>query len=244
MRRKSFSLVLLIFIVISVILVVALAIHLINGPSKKDDKSSKNKTENTTEVAQTGNETQNVLDSNFFDSLNVIDNGTASENTTTPSTSNTEPTSETTGDQSGKSLDLNGHTYKFDSSAEATTQVGSIGRPEFLVTYPDKDYKLLYGTDTSKTFADLKSNSDLQSIIENDYKVTVTSSLKQGNVANLDLIICTISEDNKNAYFLLTPIKGSEVAYAKIYSSEDEQTLINDLSDPLASVSAIISSIQ
>lgn len=241
MRRKSFSLVLLIFIVISVILVVALAIRLINGPFKKDDKSSKNKSKNTTEVAQTNNETQPVLDSTFFDSLNVIDNGTASENTTTPTT---EPVPETTTDQSGKSLDLNGHTYKFDSSTEATIQVGSIGRPEFQITYPGQNYKLLYGTDTSKTFADLKSNGDLQSIIENDYKVTVTSSLKQGNVANLDLIICTISEDNKNAYFLLTPIKGSEVAYAKIYSSEDEQTLINDLSDPLSSVSAIISSIQ
>lgn len=242
MRRKSFSLVLLILIVVLVVFLVILSIFLINKSSNKKSEKEKNNTENEVEISQT-DDNSNVLDSSFFESLDVIDN--ASSNSTENNSDNNENdvVSENT-EPEENILTLNNHSYKFDNSTQATIKNGANNTSEFDITYSDKIYKLSYGTDSTQTFEDLKGNSDLKDFIENTYNVSVTSALKQGNVANLDLIICTISEENKKAYFLFTPLNANEIAYAKIYNSVDEQSLINDLSDPLNSVSSIISSIQ
>lgn len=251
MRRKSFSLVLLIFIVVAVILTVVFSISLINGfGSNNHNSKDKSKKKNETEVSQTNNISENILDNSFFDSLDVIENGVTNTVNST-STSNSAGTSNTTVPQENTNsvptenlVSLNNHSYKFDSSVQATAKTASNGKQELQITYPEKKYTINYGTDSSKSFEDLKNDADIKTTLENSYNITVTSALKQGTVSNMNLIICTVTEDNKTAYFLATPLKDNEIAYAKIYNSENSQSLVDDLSDPLASVSSVISSVQ
>ena len=240
MRRKSFSLVLLIFIIIAVIFIVIFSLSLINGFGNKKE----NKNKNETEVAKTNETSENVLDSSFFDSLEVIENGADNTTNSTPVTNTTAPDENTNTDSTKNSISLNNHSYNLNSTVKASVKKASNGRQELDVTYPDKKYTITYGTDNSKSFEDLKDDENIKNTIEKSYNVTVTSALKQGTVSNMNLIICTVSEDNTVAYFLITPLKDNEVAYSKIYNSEDNKSLINDLSDPLNSVSSIISSMQ
>lgn len=240
MRRKSFSLVLLIFIVIAVIFLVIFSLSLINGSGNKKN----NKKKNETEVAQTNETSENVLDSSFFESLEVIENGSNTNTDSTPTNDTTTPEENTNTVPTENTISLNNHSYNLDNSVEATAQITPNGKQELQITYPDKNYTITYGTDNSKSFDELKNDADLKTTLENSYNITVTSALKQGTVSNMNLIICTVSEDSKTAYFLITPLKDNELAYSKIYNSEDNQSLISDLSEPLNSVSAIISSIQ
>ena len=239
MRRKSFSLVLLIFIVIAVIFVVIFSISLINGDG---NSKKKNKKTNETEVAQTNQTSENILDSSFFDSLESIENSTASnttvtDNPTTPPENNALTTTD-------NSVSLNDHTYNLESSAQASAKTESNGRQELQINYTGKNYSIDYGTDNAKSFDDIKNDENIKTTLENSYNITITSGLKQGSVANMNLIICSATTDGKTAYFLVTPLKDNEIAYAKIYNIEDNQSLVSDLSEPLNSVSAIISSIQ
>ena len=102
----------------------------------------------------------------------------------------------------------------------------------------------IFNTDNKISFDTLKSTNDLQNYISNTYNLNITSSLKSGNINNLDIIIFTISDDTGVGYCIFTKLNDSEVAYAKIYNTENSSKLISDLSNPITKISAVIASMQ
>ena len=224
MRRKSFSLVLLILIIILVISLVVLLVSLINKPPKVSDK---------------GNQTtvENKLDASFIESLNDIDSDTGDE-TETQQTIQAPENTEVSDSGEGSTVEFNGHNYKIKDNVETSID---DNKNELKYEIADKNYLIYYGSNASKSFQDLKAEEDLKGYIENEYSVSLTSSLKTGNINGLDLIICSASEDSKQIYLLFTPLTDSEVAYARIYNKTNENELLNDISEPLAEISSIIS---
>ena len=230
MRRKSFSLVLLILIIISVLAIVVLSIHLINKPHNDDNnnKSDNQQTENL-----------NTVDDSGSSSLN--NNTTSNVNSTTQVPTNTvepAPVSE------NNVITLNNHSYKFGSDVSAEESEDTNGKKVIKYSRSGKKYSIIYGSIPDNKIDDLKNEANLSEYIETEYKVKLTSGVKAGNLSNLDLVICSISENGNAAYLLFTPLKNSEVAYAKIYNSENIAELVPDLNDSLNEVSSIISSIQ
>ncbi len=222
MRRKSFSLVLLITIIILVILAVVLSIRLINRPEKESDNSnnsSESQDNNSSKVTKFNN-----LDNSFVDTLETIQSNDQEETNT-------------------YFVSLSNHTYKFDKSIQASVEENDSNKV-LKVTYPGKEYNIVFSTNKDKTFTELKNTENLKEFIEENYKVTITSPLKSGTLNNLNIIICTISEDTNVAYLVFTPVSDSEIAVAKIYKVTDSTALLEDISAPLSSVSSIISSIE
>ena len=138
---------------------------------------------------------------------------------------------------------LNNHTFKFDGTVKASL-VQDNNKSSIQLLYPDFNYKMIFNTDNKISFDTLKSTNDLQNYISNTYNLNITSSLKSGNINNLDIIIFTISDDTGVGYCIFTKLNDSEVAYAKIYNTENSSKLISDLSNPITKISAVIASMQ
>lgn len=237
MRRKSFSLVLLILIIVLVVFLVILLVSLINKPHKKSD--DKNQTSQTVE---------NKLDASFIESLNDI----ASSDEESPQ-SNDQTTQEEDATKQDQNVpktnseetvlfNLNGYDYRITKNAKTLLVDSVSGNQEMMYELNDKPFTINYGSNSEKTFQELKASEDLTSYIESKYGITLTSKLKTGNINNLDLIICSASEGEKQIYLLFTPLTDSEIAYAKIYNKTNINELLSDISEPLSEISSIISS--
>ena len=251
MRRKSFNLISLILAVMLIILLVVLSVYFINRTKNSDNKSSKEDSTSTETASSESSSKATTLDSDFLNSLkNIEENGTTtseennntSENTNANNNNaeNEENQNESQSDE--YTLNFNNHTYKFKKPIQATV-TSNTNVPEIEINYPDYNFKFLYNTDSSTSFEKLKSSPDLKNLIESKYKVTVSDSLKTGTLNNLNIIICSISDNGTPAYLLFTPLNDSEVASVKIYNTKDTQSTIDDFSKPLDEISSIISNV-
>lgn len=239
MRKKSINLILLIFIILLIIVLIITSVYLINhsnNNSKEDDESISSK-ENTshvelqlTNVTSENNEIQATNTNSILNSLNNFEDIGNTENANNISENST--------------LILNNHIYSFDNSVEASVVENSSNKQELQIKYLNYNFQIFLNTDSSVTFEDLKTNSSLKDYLESNYNINITSSLKSGTLANLNIIICTISDNKGQAYFIVTPLNNSEIAYIKIYNTDDNQILIDDLSNPIDQISSIISNVK
>lgn len=232
-RRKSINLILLIFIILSIITLIIIAVYLINH-SSENDKTENNSIEVGMET--NNNQTETNISENTNNVLNSIENF---ENFEDINTNETSPQSS----YDSNTLTFNNHVLTFDDSIHASI-IQNSNTPELQLNYPDFNFKMIVNTNNSTTFENLKSNTSLKNYLESNYNVSITSPLKSGNINNLDIIICTISDNNNNAYFIITPLNDSEILYSKIYNTSNNQTLIEDLSKPLEEISSLISKLQ
>lgn len=232
-RRKSINLILLIFIILSIITLIIIAVYLINH-SSENDKTENNSIEVGMET--NNNQTETNISENTNNVLNSIENF---ENFEDINTNETSPQSS----YDSNTLTFNDHVLTFDDSIHASI-IQNSNTPELQLNYPDFNFKMIVNTNNSTTFENLKSNTSLKNYLESNYNVSITSPLKSGNINNLDIIICTISDNNNNAYFIITPLNDSEILYSKIYNTSNNQTLIEDLSKPLEEISSLISKLQ
>lgn len=232
-RRKSINLILLIFIILSIITLIIIAVYLINHTSE-NDKTENNSIEVGMET--NNNQTETNISENTNNVLNSIENF---ENFEDINTNETSPQSS----YDSNTLTFNDHVLTFDDSIHASI-IQNSNTPELQLNYPDFNFKMIVNTNNSTTFENLKSNTSLKNYLESNYNVSITSPLKSGNINNLDIIICTISDNNNNAYFIITPLNDSEILYSKIYNTSNNQTLIEDLSKPLEEISSLISKLQ
>lgn len=241
-RRKSINLFLLILILLILIILIILIVYLQKNSDESSDKNE-NLT-NTDQISLNLSVEENSLNSTYnnvvnyddFEDINNISNSTT-ENVIDNNTTNQ------TAIPSANKLTLNGHTFTFNTSVEASI-IQSGTTPELQIIYPDSNYKMIFNTDTSVTFDNLKTNTSIKSFLESKYNLSITSDVKSGTVSNLDIILFTISENNNPAYFIITPLSNSEIAYAKIYNTADITNLIPDLSDPLSEISSMISNLE
>ena len=239
MRKKSINLILLIFIILLIIVLIITSVYLINhsnNDSEKDDESTSSK-ENTshvelqlTNVTSENNEIQATNTNSILNSLNNFEDIGNTENANNISENST--------------LILNNHIYSFDNSVEASVVENSSNKQELQIKYLNYNFQISLNTDSSMTFEDLKNNSSLKDYLESNCNINITSSLKSGTLENLNIIICTISDNKGQAYFIVTPLNNSEIAYIKIYNTDDNQILIDDLSDPIDQISSIISNVK
>lgn len=243
-KRKSISLILIIFIIL---LIVALVILLSKVFQNNEDDEVSN---NSGIEISVNTSSENITNSTDYDDIsfenstesNLVTNDTnialstnnSTENTTTSnSTTNTEP----------KTLTLNGHNYKIKNSLEATL-VQNNNSSAIQTIYPDYNYKMIFNTSNNTNFADLKSNSDLKNYLESTFDLKITSTIKSGNINNLNIILFTISDSIGNGYCVFTSLNDTEIAYAKLYDTSDSSKLISDLSTPLANISELIASME
>lgn len=233
MRRKSFSLVLLILIVALVVFLVIFLVSLINKPKK-----------NNTINNQTSKTVEKKLDASFIESLNDIKTEDTETEEQPSETTDENPSSETEQSEVSQTADIsfNDHNYKIKSEAQTSVVDALSEKKELRYELPEKGYIIQYGSNAEKSFQDFKSTEDLKAYIESQYGVTLTSSLKTGKISGLDLVICSASEDSKQIYLLFTPLTDSEIAYARIYNKNSENELLDDISEPLSEISSIISS--
>ncbi|MBP3502077.1 MAG: hypothetical protein J6K42_01140 [Clostridia bacterium] len=241
-RRKSINLILLIFIILSIITLIIISVYLINFSSKNDE------TENTATIQNTENnsikmgintnntQSENNISKNNNYVSNSIENFENFEDINT-----NEITPQTSYDSN--TITFNDHILTFDDSVNASI-IQTTNIPELQLSYPDFNFKMLLNTNRSTSFESLKNNTSLKSYLESKYNISITSPLKFGNINNLDMIICTISDNNGNAYFIITPLSDSEIMYSKIYNTSDNQSLIEDLTKPLEEISSMISKLQ
>lgn len=242
-KRKSINLILLIFIVLAIIVLIILTVYFINHSRKSDNDTestelTQNVENNSTQIGleTDTNQTQTNNTANTNSTFNALENFENFEDITT-----NEVDTQTSSAQ--QVITFNNHKLIFDDSVDASI-VQNYNTSELQLNYLDFNFKMLLGTDKSTTFENLKSNNSLKSYLESTYNISITSSLKSGNLIDLDIIICTISDNNGQAYFVITPLNNSEIIYSKIYNTSDNQTLIEDLSKPLEEISSIISKLQ
>lgn len=245
-RRKSINLFLLIIIVLAIIALIIISIYLINRPFEENDDTDENIVATSSSeylpspeslvsnqtILNNSEYSNSILNSlNDFEDLEDMDGNTIQPENV-PITENT------------KALTLNGHKLNFNNSEDATI-VQNANISELKVNYTDFNFKMLLNTDKQTTFENLKKNTSLKSYLESTYNISITSSLKSGNINNsLDIIICTISDANGPAYFIITPLNNSEILYSKIYNTSNSQALIDDLSKPLDEISSMITKFQ
>lgn len=242
-KRKSISLILIIFIILLVAtLVIIIAKFLqksdddnlseentnsgieisVNSVDDFDDISSNNSVENTTNVVDTNNISNDTVENNYLQN---------------DSTSNTTTTNEP------KKLALNNHTYKMKENIDATL-VQNNNSSAIQIKYPDYNYKMIFNTSSTINFTDLKNHSELKSYLESTFNLKITSTLKSGNINNMDVILFTISDTTGNGYCVFTPLNDSEVAYAKLYDTNNSADLLSDLTEPLSNISEIIANME
>ncbi len=237
-RKKSINLFILVLIVLLVIALIITIFKLFINPQNTDDSIS-NDTSQDTQVkvsletnSSSFNEVENITDSNISQNTlnNIVD----------VSTSNS--LNENTTSSQSRSLSLNNHDFTFNKSAQISL-VQDNNKSAIQAIYSDFNYKMLLNTDTI-SFNDLKNITSLKDYIQNTYQVSITSNLKTGILNNLDLILFSISDNNGIGYCLFTPLSDSETLYVKIYNISDNQTLIDDLSNPIDEISSILSKFQ
>ena len=246
-RRKSISLFLIIFIILLIVILAILIAKLFKNNNEEVSKDSENNTSVQLSIDTNNTSTFNDVEntSNFTD-INNSSNNTANNTINTTNTVNNSTQNNTVDYNNSinpNQLVLNNHTFKFDGTVKASL-VQDNNKSSIQLLYPDFNYKMIFNTDNKISFDTLKSTNDLQNYISNTYNLNITSSLKSGNINNLDIIIFTISDDTGVGYCIFTKLNDSEVAYAKIYNTEDSSKLISDLSNPITKISAVIASMQ
>ncbi len=232
-RRKSINLILLIFIILFIITLIIITVYLINH-SNESDKTENNSIEVGMET--NNNQTETNISENTNNVLNLVEDFENFEDINTNESS-------TQSSYDSNTLTFNDHVLNFDDSIHASI-IQNSNTPELQLNYPDFNFKMIINTSKSTTFEDLKNNTSLKNYLESNYNISITSSLKSGNINNLDVIICTISDNNTMAYFIITPLNNSEILYSKIYNTSNDQTLIEDLSKPLEEIASLISKLQ
>ncbi len=236
MRRKSINLVSLILAIALILLIVVLAVYFINKKNVNGGNSSPNETSESSEKT-------NIHDADFLNSLKTIEEANsepASNESTTTTPPKAEPVTQADSSSDTYTLSFNNHVYKFKKPVEAKV-LSQAKIPEIEIVYPDDHFKFLYNSDSSISFDNLKTTPDLKSHIESKYNVTISDTLKTGNLNNLNIIACTISDNGKPAYLLFTPLKESEIAIVKIYNTENAESTVEDLTKPLDEISSLVS---
>lgn len=243
-RKKSINLILLIFILLLLIALIILIFFLF--------KHSKDHTENT-ENTVTNQENISVQLEVQTNKNNILQNSSGNnsiENNSAVSNINlndipeiTEQTNESPTTSTSNKLTLNDHTFTFDNDLDISID-NSTSNPEIKIISNDFNYKMIFNTNNLMSFNTLKTNSHLKDYLTSTYNINITSAVKYGTVNNLEIIVCAISDNNEPAYFIITPLNSTEIAYTKIYNTSDTSKLISDLSVPVDELSKILSSLQ
>lgn len=232
-RKVKINLWLLIFITIFFVALIFTAIHFINS-SKASTGESVNEYTSTSKFIGDKPFSNNLsIDTDMFNTFNTIDENFDNGLDQDP-TLNNENSESTT-------INFNKHSYIFDKS-DNVELLNNNTKQYIQLDYNGYIYKV--NTD-STSFSDIKNKSDLKTTLNQKYKINITSDIKAGNHNGLELILCTISENDSIGYFIITPLNESEIIFVEIYNSIDPSILISDLTNPLNDISAkIISSIQ
>ena len=257
-RKKSFNLVLVVFAVILIgVLAILILLIIKNNSEEKIEESVKNVVPqlSVNDINSTHNKVENLYD---FENINTSSNNTvdlsnynqASNNTQAENVIQTNTTNSTVAnntneqnDSSKRKITLNDHTFNFDKSKDVSViQSGNVAALQ--VKDSQNNYQILCYTDSSTSFETLKTKSPLKDYLEKTYKLTITSNLKTGKADNSDIILTTISDSNKVAYLLITPLSSSEIAYFKISNLSDASNLLEDLSKPMDEISLILANIE
>lgn len=235
-KRKSISLILIVFITL---LITALVIIIAKFLQKSDDDN----------LAEENTNSGIEISVNSVDDFDAISSENSIENTTnTVDTNNTiennslqnDSTSNTTTAEPSK-LTLNNHTYKMNEDIDATL-VQNNNNSAIQIIYPDYNYKMIFNTSSTINFTDLKNHSELKNYLESTFNLKITSTLKSGKINNVDVILFTISDTTGNGYCVFTPLNDSEVAYAKLYDTSNSSNLLSDLTEPLNNFLEVIAS--
>ena len=237
-KRKSISLILIIFIILLVATLVIIIAKFLQK-SNSDNLAEEN-TNSSVELSVNSVDNFDDIssDNSIENTTNTVDtNNTVEENNSLQNTS----TSNTTNEQ--KSLTLNNHTYKMKENVDATL-VQNNNSSAIQIVYPDYNYKMIFNTSSTINFTDLKNHSDLKNYLESTFNLKITSTLKSGNINNVNVILFTISDTTGNGYCVFTPLNDSEVAYAKLYDTDNSSNLLSDLSEPLNNISKVIDSME
>ena len=232
-KRKSISLILIIFIILLVAtLVIIIAKFLQNSDV---DSLSEENTNSGIEISVNSVDDFDDISSNnsVENTTNVVENNSLQNDSTSNTTTTNEP----------KNLALNNHTYKMKENIDATL-VQNNNSSAIQIKYPDYNYKMIFNTSSTINFTDLKNHSELKSYLESTFNLKITSTLKSGNINNMDVILFTISDTTGNGYCVFTPLNDSEVAYAKLYDTNNSADLLSDLTEPLSNISEIIANME
>ena len=242
-RKKSINLILIIIILILLLFLVFIIIKFLNN--KSDESNDINNTENVsltlniTDENQTSYNHINNLDD--FQSINTLTNSTQSNNNLDTSdnnnvTTNPTPTPTPTSTPNAEStVTISNHTYALPNTIKYSKISNEPNKDCLLLQYPNFEFEMVYNT-YKLNFKDLKSNSSLRSYLESTFNISISGNLKSGNLKNLDIIACSISENSKPGYFIVTPLNDSEIIYVKIFNTIDSTKLVSDLSDPLEAI--------
>ena len=220
-KTKKISLFLLIIIVLFIIALIFTIINFFSSTralSEYKDNDSKNiDIQVSVDSNNKTNNTENIINDliNFID----ISNNISTNNSST--------------------FILNNHTFNFNNS-ENVSIIDDSNKSALKILNSNSDTTIILNTDNTINFNTLKNTPSLKDYLESKYNISITSDIKAGTIKNLNIIIFTISDDNKMAYFVINPLNDSELIYSKIYNNSDMSTLINDLSQPLDEISSII----
>lgn len=233
-KRKSINLFLIIFILLFISILILFVVNIIANKKQETSKLSQNNEENNSAVQFTV-DSNNTEDTSDFDDISSINSVNTNESTVqNTNNSNT---------QNEKTLSLNHHSYVFDQSTQASL-IKDNNVETLQILYPDFQYKILYNTDNSINYENLRNQSNLKSYLEDNYNFQITSNLKTGTINNMNMIIFTFSDNIGIGYCIFTSLNDSEIAYAKIYNTDNNKELIADLSNPITKLSLIISSMK
>lgn len=234
-RKKSINLFLLIFILILIIILIFIGIKLL----KKDNDPNENETDNADDVSITlAVNAENETSYNPIENLDDFESIDSSTNSISEEVSSTEENNNNTTIEPSptankeNTVTLSNHTYSLPSSLKFSKISDGSNSDYLLLQYPDFEFEMTYNT-YNLSFESLKSQSTLRSYIENTFGISISGDLKTGNVKKLDIIACSISENSKTGYFIITPLNGSEIIYTKIFNTTDSSKLVPDLSNPL-----------
>lgn len=225
-KSKSIS-AFLVFTIILLIVILAVFIFRIIT-TNKDDIPNENTTTNT----------ENISDEDINKLENISDNSDLTTNN--ENNGNNENIQFSQG--SPIQLTLNSHIYTLNQMNASLTEDNS--KSAIQINNSNNKYKIIYNTTDSSTYNQIKSEQDLKTTLQTKFNIQITSDIKNGTINNMDILICQISDTNGNGYFILTSLNSSEVAYAKIYNTEDSTKYIEDINNPLSDISKIITSVE
>lgn len=227
-RKVKINLWLLIFITIFIVALIFTAVHFVNSSKANTEESP---SEYTSIPKSQNNKTfSNNLDigKDTFNKFNTIDENLNSDSNQIPTLTTEEPKSNT--------INFNNHSYIFDKNDHVELLNDNTKQ---YIQLDHNGYMYRINTD-AMSFSDIKTQSDLQSTLNQKYKINITSDIKAGNYNGLDLILGTISENGAIGYFIITPLNENEILFIEIYNSVDTSTLISDLTNPLNDISTKI----
>lgn len=227
-RKIKINLWLLIFITIFIVALIFTAIHFVNS-SKANTEESVNEYTSVSKSKDNKTFSNNLnIGKDAFNNFITIDedfNSDLNESTTLVSEESQESESNT--------INFNNHSYIFDKNENV--ELLNNNTKQYIQLDTD-EYVYRINTDTI-SFSDIKKQDDLKTTLEQKYKINITSDIKTGNYNGLELILCTISEDDSMGYFIITSLNENEIIFIEIYNSVNSSTLISDLTNPLNDIS-------